>query len=143
MEIPSRAGVGSSAQAASPAITSPLLRGALDTIAQHLGLERSGLERALASGVSVDALAARHGISSAELQGAVVAAIGDARTRAGQPALEPDTLGRMVTRAFAQGRRSAPVALATPVLRRDPLAIYGAAGRVVGDPAPAGISLLA
>ena len=143
MEIPSLAGAGPSAAAMGSAITSPLLRGALDTISQQLGLERAALESALATGVSVDELAARQGVSSTELHSAVVAQIGGARAQAGQAAIEPETLGRMVARAFAQGRRSAPVIAGGPAVARDPLSIYGSAGRVVGEGAGPGISVLA
>lgn len=143
MEIPSLTVVGTPGQAASSAISSPLLRGALSTIAQHLGLDQSSLEAALAKGASVEDLAARHGVSSADLQDAVVTQIGDARTAAGQAPIAPDTLARMVARAFSQGRRSAPDAPSAPAAPRDPLAVYGSAGRMIDEPIESGISVLA
>ena len=143
MEIPSLTGAGSVGQAANTAITSPLLRGALATIAQHLSMDQSSVEGALAKGASVEELAIRHGISSAELQSAVVARIGDDRTAAGQAAIAPDTLARMVARAFAPGRRAAPVVAVGPAARHDWLSVYGSAGRMVDEPAPAAISVLA
>jgi hypothetical protein len=143
VEIASLAPVASAGQAANAGFASPLLRGALSTIAQHLGLEQSSLEAALAKGASVEELAARQGISSAELQGAVVAHITDARAQAGQPPIESETLTRMVGRALAQGRRTQTPMAAGPVLRRDPLSVYGSAGRVLDEPGQAAISVLA
>jgi hypothetical protein len=49
--------------------------------------------------------------------------------------------------AFAQQRTSAATAPVTgdgtPGARRDPLAVYGASGRMIDEPAQAGISILA
>lgn len=143
MEIPSLTGVGSPGQAASPAIASPLLRGALSTIAGQLGTDQSSVEASLAKGASVEELAARHGISTAELTDAVVAQISDSRAGSGQAPIASDTLTRMVQRAFAQGRRSAPATAAAPIVRSDPLSVYGSAGRMIDEPAPAAISVLA
>lgn len=143
MEIASLTGVASVGQAANAGFASPLLRGALSTIAEHVGMEQSSLEAALAKGASVEELAARQGISSAELQGAVVAQITDARAQAGQPPIASDTLTRMVARALAQGRRAQAEMAAGPVLRRDPLAVYGSAGRMIDEPGQAAISVLA
>ena len=49
----------------------------------------------------------------------------------------------MVARAFAQGRRTGSDAASAPVARRDPLALYGSAGRMIDEPAQAGLSVLA
>jgi hypothetical protein len=121
----------------------PLWHGALDMISQRLGLDPGTLDSALAKGACVDELAARQGISSSDLQGEVVAHLEQARAVAGQAPIEPDALAGTVSRAFAQGRRSVPVAAEAPVAGRDPIAVYGAAGRVMQEPAVAGISILA
>lgn len=143
MAIPSVAGLGSSTPSTTPGIVSPLLGGAVGMISQQLGLDQGSLERALAGGASVDELATRQGISSSELQSAVVAHLGEARAQAGQAPISSESLARLVSRAFAQGRRSAPGDADAPSGRRGAISVYGSAGRMVDEPVSSAISVLA
>ena len=142
MEIQSLAS-GSYAPTAGAASTSPLLQGALGLISQQLGMDEPQMQAAVGKGTSLDDLAARQGVSSSDLQTAVVVHITQSRQAAGQAPIEQDTLQRMVARAFAQGRRPTGAEGAAPAVSRDPVSVYGSSGRLVTEPALAGISILA